>query len=79
MIKVPVWKARLLFKSGVTIHLTSYKDYEMGFSGGLDWCYRHGISFDKLTTEYYNPLEISGYFINQGCWSHSKVTGKKTR
>ena len=82
MIKIPVWKARYLFNCGVTIHLTSSIDKSEGFTTGLDWNIRHDhgfLTFDKLTTDYYKPTEILGYFINQGTWSHSRITGKVTR
>lgn len=82
MIKIPVWKARQLFKQGVTIHLTSSIDESEGLIGGLDWNNRcnHGLlTFDKLTTDYYKPTEIIGYYLNDGTWKRSRITGKVTR
>ena len=82
MLKLPVWKARFLFNKGVTIHLLSSTDEEQGLIGGLDWnnkCNHGLLTFDKLTTDYYKPTEIIGYFINDGTCKRSRITGKEAR
>lgn len=81
MIKITKEKAKSLFNKGITIAIQSDKDKDHS----LDWNNRktdlqgNPYNLDTIVSNCYAENESLTFFLNDGIWDNSVITGNKAR